>query len=356
MAQFHDLTVTDLQKTTRDATVITLKPVDPEAFAFTQGQYMTFSKEFEGTELRRSYSLCNAPGNGLLQVGVKRVDGGCFSTWINTELKVGDTLQAMTPMGNFHTDLDPKAEKTYLLFAVGSGITPVLSLIRTTLEQEPNSSMVLVYANRATNTVMFREELEDLKNMYMGRLNVVHILKQDAQDIELFTGRLDAAKCDALFAEWIDINAVDQAFICGPETMMQDISEVLKKHGLTDAQIKYELFASAQQGQVSQRILEKLAASESKETNAKIIIDGTSRTVEIPLDGSTVLQAALDNNLDAPYACRAGVCSTCRAKVLEGEVEMLANHALEDYEVARGYVLTCQSVPVTETLVVNYDE
>lgn len=356
MVDFHELTVTDLRKTTRDAVVVSLKPKDGTAFDFTQGQYLTFAKTFDGVDLRRSYSLCNSPIDGALQVGIKRVDGGCFSTWANTEMAVGDTLLALPPMGNFHVQLNDLAQKNYILFAVGSGITPILSLIKTTLQAEPLSTMTLVYANRNLNSVMFREELEDLKNSHMGRFNTVHILKQDAQDIDLFTGRLDGQKCDDLFAAWVDIKTMDQAFICGPEPMMQEISTALQRHGMAKERIKYELFASAQQGRVSPKVMEKLAAVSAKSVQATITIDGTARGIEFPLDGTTVLQAAIDANLGAPFACRAGVCSTCRAKVLVGEVEMLANHALEDYEVARGYILTCQSVPISEKLVINYDE
>ena len=356
MVDFHELTVTNLRKTTRDAVIVSLKPKDGKTLNFTQGQYLTFAKTFDGVDLRRSYSLCNSPSDGVLQVGIKRVEGGCFSTWANAELGVGDTLHALPPMGNFHVPLNDLAQKNYILFAVGSGITPILSLIKTTLRAEPLSTMTLVYANRNLNSVMFREELEDLKNANMGRFNAVHVLKQDAQDIDLFTGRLDGQKCDDLFAAWVDIGTMDQAFICGPEPMMAEISAALQRHGMGKDLIKYELFASAQQGQVSRKVMEKLAAVSAKTVQATITIDGTARAIAFPLDGTTVLQAAIDADLGAPFACRAGVCSTCRAKVLEGEVEMLANHALEDYEVARGYILTCQSVPVSERLVINYDE
>jgi ring-1,2-phenylacetyl-CoA epoxidase subunit PaaE len=356
MADFHELTVTDIRKTTREAVVVSLQAKDPDLFRFTQGQYLTFSKVFDGTELRRSYSLCNGPDENTLQIGIKQVEGGCFSSWANNELSIGSQLLAMPPMGKFHTPLQPHIRKNYILFAVGSGITPILSLIKTTLKAEPLALMTLVFANRNLNSVMFREDLEDLKNTYMGRLSVVHILKQDAQDIALFTGRLDTQKCAALFANWIDVSVMDQAFICGPEPMMNEISTALQKHGMRKDQIKYELFAGTQSGRISQSALKKIAKLSSKQALATVIIDGTSRSVEIPMNGQTVLQAALDANLDAPFSCRAGVCSTCRAKLLKGEVEMLANHALEDYEVAQGYILTCQAVPISEKLIISYDE
>ncbi|MEY8799440.1 1,2-phenylacetyl-CoA epoxidase subunit PaaE [Leisingera sp. XS_AS12] len=357
MARFHDLEVTDVRKTIRDAVVVTLKP-SPEAataFDFTQGQYLTFRRDFDGEELRRSYSICAGKDEGILQVGIKRVDGGAFSTWANTELKVGDTLQAMSPMGTFHTPLDPKAEKHYLGFAGGSGITPVLSLLKTTLATEPKSSFTLVYANKGVNTIMFREELEDLKNIHMGRLNVIHVLESDAQDIDLFTGLVTEEKCAQLFEHWIDITSVDTAFICGPEPMMLGIAAALRTAGLEDSQIKFELFASAQPGRAKRKAGAAEAGTSANQTKAAITLDGATQTILMGKD-VTLLDAALENAMDAPYACKAGVCSTCRCKVLEGEVEMVANHALEDYEVEKGYVLSCQAYPVTDTVVVDYDQ
>jgi ring-1,2-phenylacetyl-CoA epoxidase subunit PaaE len=356
MARFHDLTVTGVEKTIRDAVVITLQPESPEAFDFIPGQYLTFRRDFDGDELRRSYSICAGKDDGVLQVGIKRVDGGAFSTWANEELKVGDKLQAMQPMGNFHTPIEPASEKTYLGFAGGSGITPVLSIIKTVLAREPRSNFTLIYANRAVNTIMFREELEDLKNLYMGRLSIIHVLESEAQDIDLFAGRIDAEKCKALFEAWIDVEAVTTAFICGPEPMMLAIAGALKDHGLEDSQIKFELFASSQPGRAKKKAVSKQGASAGATCKATITLDGASRVVEMAKEGETILDAALAANLDAPYACKAGVCSTCMAKVLEGETEMETNHALEDYEVQRGYVLTCQCYPLSDTVVVSFDE
>ncbi|WP_282158462.1 2Fe-2S iron-sulfur cluster-binding protein [Shimia thalassica] len=358
MARFHDLEVTDIHKTIRDAVVVTLKPVNgaAEAFDFTQGQYLTFRQDFDGDELRRSYSICAGKDDGILQVGIKRVDGGTFSTWANEDLKIGDTVQAMPPMGGFFTALDAGNEKNYLGFAGGSGITPVLSILKTTLAAEPNSTFTLVYANKGVNTIMFREELEDLKNTYMGRFNVIHILETDAQEIDLFTGLVTEEKCAQLFATgWIDIGSVDTAFICGPEPMMLGIAAALRTGGLTDAQIKFELFASSQPGRAKRKAVSKNAASGANQASATITLDGSTQAIEMPKD-TTILDAALDNKMDAPFACKAGVCSTCRCRVLEGEVEMVSNHALEDYEVEKGYVLSCQSYPVTDNVVVDFDQ
>ena len=204
--------------------------------------------------MRRSYSICAGRNEGILKVGIKKVAGGAFSTWANENLKPGMVLEAMEPAGTFHTAITPEVAKTYVGFAGGSGITPVLSILKTVLEEEPRSKFTLVYANRKVNTIMFREELEDLKNQYMGRLNIIHVLEGDAQEIELFRGRVDAEKCNALFEHWIDIKSVDTAFICGPEPMMLAISGALKDHGLAEDQIKFELFASAQPGRVTRPV------------------------------------------------------------------------------------------------------
>lgn len=353
MARFHELTVTEVRKTIRDAVVVTLKPVNGADFTFTQGQYLTFRRDFDGVEIRRSYSICAGRDEGTLQVGIKRVEDGAFSSWANEVLREGDVLEAMPPMGNFHTPLDPTSARNYVGLAGGSGITPVLSILKTVLAVEPLSTFTLVYANRSVNTVMFRDEIEDLKNLHMGRLSVIHILESDAQEIDLFTGRVDTEKCNALFEHLIDIETTDTAFICGPEPMMLGIASALRDHGMADAQIKFELFASGQPGQLKQKT--RKAGTNVKKGQLTVMMDGTSRSFEIA-QGQSILQAALENAIDAPYACTAGVCSTCKCKVIEGEVEMRANHALEDYEVARGYILACQAHPITDKVVVDYDQ
>ncbi len=357
MARFHDLKVTDIHKTIRDAVVVTLEPANgaADAFDFTAGQYLTFRREFDGEELRRSYSICAGKDDGILQVGIKRVEGGAFSGWANSELSVGDIVQAMPPMGSFHAPIDAGADRRYLGFAGGSGITPVLSILKTTLAREPQSHFTLIYANKGINTIMFREELEDLKNLYMGRLTVVHILETDSQEIDLFTGMVTQEKCAELFKHWVDVKNIDMAFICGPEPMMLGIAAALRDHGLDDGQIKFELFASAQPGRAKRKVQATEVGTQANQTRASITLDGSTQTVILPKDQS-ILEAALENAMDAPFACKAGVCSTCRCKVLEGEVEMVANHALEDYEVEKGYVLSCQAYPVTDRVVVDYDQ
>lgn len=358
MARFHALTVTDVRRETRDAVVVTLRPSDEDRtlFDFTQGQYLTFRRSFDGEELRRSYSICAGKDEGVLKVGIKRVEGGSFSTWVNENLRAGDTLEAMPPMGSFFTALEPEVSRHYLGFAGGSGITPVLSIIKTVLAREPQARFTLVYANRQISSIMFREELEDLKNIYLGRFSVLHVLESEAQEIDLFTGRIDGEKCAALFRNWIDIGSISTAFICGPEPMMLAIAAALKEHGLADEQIKFELFASSRPAGSRRQVENAARADHGPRCNATVTLDGATRSFTFPKQGQSLLDAALENAMDVPYACKAGVCSTCRAKVLEGEVEMEANHALEDYEVRQGYVLTCQCFPLTDRIVVSYDQ
>lgn len=353
---FYDLKVVDVQKETRDAVVVSLKPVDEQVdFSFVQGQYLTFKKEFEGEELRRCYSICSGKDDGILQVGIKKVSDGMFSTWANDNLKAGDILQSLPPMGNFFTELDSQKARTYLGFAGGSGITPLLSIIKTTLATEPNSQFTLVYGNQSSHSIMFREVLEDLKNTYLGRLSIVHILEREQQEIDLFNGRIDQDKCSELFKGWVDVSDVDTAFICGPEPMMLAIADSLKNHGLTEQQIKFELFASTPRK--NKKAATAAAEGEKVETaKATIILDGLSRTIDIPKDGTSILDAGVEAGMDLPYACKGGVCSTCKCKVIKGDVEMGTNYALEDYEVRAGYVLTCQTVPVSDDIVVDYDQ
>lgn len=356
MARFYPLTVTDIRRDTRDAVVLTLTPraEDRDTFAFTQGQYLTFRHSFEGEEIRRSYSICVARGSQVLQVGIKRVEGGWFSTWANEDLAVGDVLDAMAPMGNFHRPIEPERARHYLAFAGGSGITPVLGILRTVLAEEPRSSVTLVYGNRSANAIMFREDLEDLKNRHLGRLSLVHVLESDGQEIDLFAGRIDGAKCDALFSRWIDVARADLAFICGPEPMMLAVADALKRHGMAEDRISYELFATARA-----RHPRKSGNAETGEAaevcTATVLLDGLRHSFAMPRHGMSILAGALAAGIDVPYSCKAGVCSTCRARIVEGEAEMEANYALEDYEVRRGYVLVCQSYPMSDNVTLEYE-
>ncbi|MEM8882254.1 MAG: ferredoxin--NADP reductase, partial [Pseudomonadota bacterium] len=321
MAAFHPLEVTDIHRTIRDAVVLTLKPVNGGDFSFAPGQYLTFRQRIGGEDIRRSYSICAGLDDGVLQVGIKRVAGGAFSTFANSELSVGDQLEAMAPMGAFTVALRPKTQQHYLGFAGGSGITPVLSIVRTVLAREAESQFTLVYANRAMSTIMFRDEIEDLKNLYLGRLNVIHVLEDGSEDIELFSGRVTEEKCATLFSMWIDIGQIDTAFICGPEPMMLGIARALERAGLPKSQIKFELFSAAQQG----RLATPIAVAEDAVPSAmRVTVDGATQTAEIA-PGTSILDAAHAAGIDAPFACKAGVCSTCKARITTGEVEMRAN-------------------------------
>ncbi|GAB4513204.1 MAG: phenylacetate-CoA oxygenase/reductase subunit PaaK [Roseibium sp.] len=356
MSRFHALTVTEVAPETRDAVVVTLKPrpEEEDLFRFRQGQYLTFRRDFDGHEVRRCYSICSGTEDGALKVGIKRVDGGAFSCWANESLAVGDVVEAMPPLGSFNAAIEPAAERYYVGFAGGSGITPVLSIMKTVLACEPRSQFTLVYANRQVSSIMFREELEDLKNRYLGRLQVIHILKSDAQDTELFSGRVDEEKLADLFRTLIDPHDIDLAFLCGPHGMMETVRESLESHGVPADRIRQELFKTDQPGRLPANRRPAAAAATGKEAELRLTLDGTTREIHME-PGETILEAAHRNDIDAPYSCCAGVCSTCRGRVLEGKVEMAANHALEDDEIRDGYVLTCQSRPLTKHLVVTYD-
>ena len=357
MAQFYPLTVTDIRRETRDSVVVTLHPKEQhrDFFRFIQGQYLTFRMALDGEDVRRTYSICSAVQDRTLRVGIKKVHGGLFSSWVNAELKIGMTLDVMPPIGHFYVPLDSANRKHYVAFAGGSGITPIFAIVKTTLITELNSRFTLFYANEASSTIMFREELEDLKNIYMGRLNLVHILNREHQEVDLFNGLITAEKCDLLFKHWLDLKSVDSAFICGPQPMMMTINAALRAHGLTQPQIKIELFATPEMAKRKPKVDSAALTTSPQTCEATIIFEGRTRTFSMKKKIETVLEAGMREGLELPHACKSGVCSTCRAKLVEGEVDMDQNFALEDYEIARGDILTCQSYPATDRIVVNYD-
>ncbi|MFC1460361.1 1,2-phenylacetyl-CoA epoxidase subunit PaaE [Microvirga arabica] len=358
MTKFYPVTVADVRRETRDAIILTLDVPDEhkEAFSFSPGQYLTLRTNIDGGEVRRSYSICAAPMEGRLRVGIKKIAGGVFSNWVSEQLAPGHIIEAMPPMGNFFVPLDHTQKRHFVGFAAGSGITPLLSIVKTTLLAEPQSSFTLFYGNRASSSIMFREELEDLKNEHLERFSLIHILSREQQDIDLFNGRLTKEKCDQLLEHWVDASTIDTAFICGPQDMMLGVAKSLEEHGLDKRKIKFELFATSTPGRRPRKLEEEQARNHKDLCEATIVIDGRARTLSFEKGTASVLDAATQEGLELPYACKGGVCSTCRAMLVEGEVDMDANFALEDYEIARGYILTCQSYPVSDRILVDFDK
>ncbi|MGB1005680.1 MAG: 2Fe-2S iron-sulfur cluster-binding protein [Thalassobaculaceae bacterium] len=354
MAEFHPLTVTDLARDTADAVVVTLRPPAEVAdrFAYQPGQYLTFKQNFDGVELRRAYSICASRRDNRLRVAIKRVSGGGFSTWANETLRVGDTLGTMAPAGRFTAAPDPAAAKTYLGLAAGSGITPVLGIMKTLLEDEPQSRFYLIYGNRSVNSILFRDEIDDLKNLHMTRLSITHVLSQGG-DLAALSGRLDAAKCAHFFDHLVDPARLDQAYLCGPEGLIDTARTALTARGLAPTAIHYELFAGA--GQSGRLAARPAVAADADPWRATVVLNGVRQTIAVDA-ATSVLAAARAAGLDAPYSCQAGVCATCRAQVTDGTYTLASNHALEDYETAAGYVLTCQCFPEGDGLKINYDK
>ena len=352
-AQFQPLTVREVRRETSDSVSVAFDVPSGGSFRFIPGQYLTLRTTIGGTEVRRSYSLCSSPLSGELRVAIKQVEGGIFSSWANTELKAGDILDAMPPMGNFILETDPSARRRYVGFAAGSGITPVLSILKTALEREPESEFVLFYGNRKTASILFKNELEDLKDRYLGRLEVHHVLSREDQGSDALFGRLDADRI-RYFAEHIPtVTKADGYYLCGPEPMIHAASDVLKAAGVAPEKIHFELFtAAAAPAPAAKATADK--GSASGDAHVTVVLDG-EETHFTQSSKEFVLDAALDAGADVPYACKGAVCCTCRAKVLEGKVEMAMNYSLTDDEVADGYVLTCQAMPRSERVVVSYD-
>lgn len=356
MSKFHRLPVAKVERETRDAVAITFAIPDAlaEPFRFAAGQHLTLRADIGGEDVRRSYSICSAERDGALRIAVKRNPGGVFSRWANESLKAGDMLDVMPPMGHFNVPLAPGNRRHYAGFAAGSGITPLLSIVKTTLAVEPRSLFTLFYGNRASGTVMFKEELAALKDTYLTRFNLVHVLSREAQDIELLHGRIDRPKADALLLHWLDLDHVDAVFVCGPDGMMQAVAEALKARGYPDAKVRIERFATS----VPRHEHKPGKAPEPGHTECEVtvVLDGVTCSYTLEKGKESILEAGLKAGIELPYSCKSGVCSTCRAKLTAGEVDMDVNFALEDYEVARGFVLTCQSHPVTDRVAVDYDQ
>lgn len=351
---FHTLTVKKINKETEDCVSILLDvPLELQnEFTFTQGQNITLKTTILGEELRRSYSICSAPFENELKIAVKKVDGGKFSTFANDQLKQGDTLQVMPPTGKFNTTLNARNKKQYLAFAAGSGITPIISIIKTVLKTEQNSCFTLVYSNRSRRSIVFFEELEGLKNKYLQRFNFIHLFSREKTEASINSGRITAEKLQAL-SLLIDYKNTDEFFICGPEQMIFCVKDFLLANDTPAKKIHFELFTIP--GQKGTAVQKKSTEDSGLKSAVNIKLDG--RTVEFKLDfnGDNILDAALKQGADLPFACKGGVCATCRAKLLQGEVAMDANYALEPEELAQGFILTCQSHPLTETVLIDFD-
>lgn len=353
---FHALEITEVRREIADA--VSLRFNVPEgladAFRFTPGQHLTLRADINGEDVRRNYSICAAPHEGELRVAIKQVAGGLFSGWANSALSAGQTIEVMPPHGSFTWKFDPTQARTYAGFAGGSGITPILSLLKTALATEPASRFVLLYGNRATNSVMFLEEIAALKDRFMGRLQVCHFLEDEEGDFDIFNGRLDTAKIADVLGTLVDPTDIDAAFICGPGPMMDAVEAGLKGAGVPGERILIERFtvgAMSEAQLAAARELEQKAAGRP----VKITINGRRRTLSFDADKGSILENARAAGLPAPFACKAGVCATCRARVISGEVTMKQNYGLSDAEVAQGYVLTCQAVPVSDDVELDFD-
>lgn len=360
MADLHTLTVASVEPETDEAIKVSFKVPDElaDVFEFRQGQYLTLESEIDGENVRRSYSICSGVNDEAMQVAIKRVEGGVFSNYANDTLKSGDTIQVMPPQGSFYTELDASAARNYLFLAAGSGITPVVSNIKTILEEEPNSRVTLLYSNQRTNTIMFRETLSFLKNKYMTRLHWVNIMSKEDQGSDVLNGRLNNRKGGELNQQLIDLSSFDECFICGPESMISEVSRGFRSVGVAEENIHYELFASSAED--ARAVVEKHHARVKeyggKTSEVTVTMDGRSSMFDLTADGENILDAGMSHGLDLPYSCKGGVCSTCKAKLVEGEVDMDITHGLEAEEMEQGFILTCQAHPISDKVVVDFDQ
>lgn len=353
---FVPLQIADIRKETSDCVSIAFAiPPDKQAiFRFIQGQNITVRAKIDNQDLRRSYSICSGVQENQLRIAVKRVSGGLFSEMANRTLKKGDWLEVLPPTGQFHVPLDPQHKKHYLAIAAGSGITPVLSIIKTTLHTEPESQFTLIYGNRSRASIIFFEELEAIKNRYMDRFQLIHILSRERMETSIHFGRIDERKCAELQGKLVDFGRMDEIFLCGPEAMIFSARDWLLQNGIEKRKIHIELFSTP--GQKKQETANrKPAGTTGEKALVTIKQDGRSFDFELPYNDDSILDGALKQGADLPYACKGGVCATCRARLLEGQVQMDANWALEPEELEHGFILTCQSHPVSPRIVVDFD-
>lgn len=362
-AVFHPLTVSSIAPLTEDSVCISFDvPAElADDYDFVQGQHLTIRTDLAGDDVRRSYSICAPAKSGQLRIGVKVLPGGHFSGFATTKLAAGDVLDVMTPAGTFNTPLDPANAKHYCAIAAGSGITPIMSIIATTLAQEPDSRVTLLFANRTSRTVMFLEELEDLKDRYRDRFHLIHVFSREPQQSELFSGRLDGERLRRINEALVPVDAIDEWFLCGPHAMIVELRESLLDRGVDSHHVHTELFhvddaTPADNETVGVGDSGTAAGGTATGADVTITLDGRESTFRIDDPDTTIMTATLEVRPDAPYSCRNGVCGTCRAKLVEGQVEMEQNYALDDDEVEEGYVLTCQSHPLTDKVVVDFDD
>lgn len=353
---FHPLKIKEIRRETPECVSVVFDVPDnlKSQFTFTQGQSLTMRTFLNNEEVRRTYSICSSPLDNEWRVAIKKVDGGIFSSHANDQLKKGDTLEVMPPVGKFYTTLKPDQQKSYLAFAAGSGITPVLSLIKTTLATEHNSSFTLVYGNKSRSTIIFFEELEAIKNKYMNRFNLIHVLSRERTETQLNAGRINPQKLQEL-SRLIDYKNISEIFVCGPEEMIFSVKDFLENSGIDKKKIHFELFTTPGQSK-NISIQQKSTTSSGPQSNISIKLDGRMIDFSIAFNADkTILDAALEQGADLPYACKGGVCCTCKARLLEGKVEMDVHWGLEEEEIEQGYILTCQSHPTTDKVVVDFD-
>lgn len=355
MAKFHSIKVADVYKETKDCTVISFEIPDDlkSEYQFKQGQHLTLRTIIDGNEVRRSYSLCSSPIENKWNVAVKKINEGLFSTFVNEKLRKGDVLDVMAPNGTFFTEIDPKKAKNYIAFAAGSGITPILSIIKTHLALEPESTFKLFYLNRTVKSIVFKEEIEQLKNRYFNRFEIFHFLTKEHRPSELFNGRFTKEKIQTLTDKIIDVPQVDACFICGPEEMIYLLRDELINAGLEKDKIHFELFTSGISEEDKKRI-SKIIEKKVEGTEVTIIDGGKEFHFVMGDDFDNILDGALAAGADLPFACKGGVCSTCRCKVVEGTTEMKLNYSLEEDELAKNYILSCQAVPTSKKVVVDF--
>lgn len=360
MSRFHPLVIKDIRRETDDAVSIAFDVPNGirKTFAFVPGQYLTVRTRLDGAPVQRTYSICSGIDDGELRIAVKRVDGGTFSNYANDNLSVGMELDVMAPLGRFTAAPDEKAAGNYVAFAAGSGVTPILSIVKTVLTREPDSVFTLFYGNRDRNSVIFREQLEDLKDRFLQRFTLVHVLSREGQDVDLLHGRLDSERITS-FAETglFDPAAATSFFLCGPGDMIETGRDALEKLGVPSDRVRFELFTTGREGlQPTEPMSDRAAAAVSQGVRIETVLDGAVRAFDMESGDTNVVDAAHRQGIELPFSCKGGMCCTCRAKVKEGEVEMATNYSLEPWELEAGFVLACQSRPLTEKVLLDFDE